>query len=220
MYKVILFDLDGTLTDPKLGITKCVEYSLAKLGISEPNLDMLEKFIGPPLQESFAKIYGFDIETTNRAIEYYRERFREKGMYENEVYSGISSLLASLKNQEKIVVVATSKPTVFAEKILQHFCLDQYFDLIVGSNLDGTRTSKTDVIQYILEEYPEFEKHQFLMIGDREHDIIGANNTRIDSIAVTYGYGTFAELEVVKPTCIVKDVEELREKLTFECISG
>ena len=141
-YKVILFDLDGTLTDPKVGITTCVQYALEKMGIIESDLDKLESFIGPPLQESFAKAYSFDEEKTKLAIQYYRERFKKKGMFENDLYSGIPQFLADLKNQQKILVVATSKPTVFSEEILQHFNIDKYFDLIVGSNLDGTRASR------------------------------------------------------------------------------
>ncbi len=220
LYNFILFDLDGTLTDPKLGITKCVQYALAKMGMIEQDLDKLEPFIGPPLQESFAKLYGFDEKETTTAINFYRERFRVEGMFENEVYSGVPELLASLREQKKTLIVATSKPTVFAEKILQHFQLDQYFDLVVGSHLDGTRTSKTEIIQYILDEYSQYEKQQFVMIGDREHDLIGANNTGIDSIGVAYGYGSLYELELVKPTCIVKDVQELQEKLLSKLISG
>jgi len=208
-HKIILFDLDGTLSDPKVGITKSVQYALQKMGIDEPNLDKLDCFIGPPLQESFAEYYGFNENQTKEAIEFYRERFKEKGMYENVLYEGIPYLLNSLKEHQFTLVVATSKPTIFSEKILNYFKIDQYFDLVVGSNLDGTRSSKTEIIQYILDEYKDLMKDEFIMIGDRKHDIIGAENTGIDSIGVTYGYGSLDELIHSNPTYIVNNVEEL-----------
>ncbi|MGD8191898.1 HAD family hydrolase [Brevibacillus ginsengisoli] len=212
-YKVVLFDLDGTLTDPKIGITKSVQYALEKMGIVESDLDKLEPFIGPPLHESFAEFYSFDEEQTKLAIEFYRERYKDKGMFENVLYQGIPQLLEELKKQQKVLIVATSKLTVFSEKILQHFNIDQYFDLIVGSNLDGTRASKTEIIQHILNEMKDYERQDFIMIGDRKYDIIGANNTGIDSIGVTYGYGSMDELRQLNPTCIVHAVEELKTKL-------
>jgi phosphoglycolate phosphatase len=212
-YKIILFDLDGTLSDPKVGITKSVQYALQKMNIIEPDIDKLECFIGPPLQVSFAEYYNFDEERTQEAIDLYRERFKEKGMFENELYSNISLLLKSLKDQGFTLVVATSKPTVFAEQILKYFNIDQYFELIVGSNLDGTRGSKTEIIQYILDKYIEHKSGDFIMIGDRKHDIIGATNTGIDSIGVTYGYGSFEEISHSNPTYIVKSVDQLKEIL-------
>ncbi|WP_028402227.1 HAD family hydrolase [Ectobacillus panaciterrae] len=212
-YKVILFDLDGTLSDSKMGITKSVQYALQKMGIDEPNIDKLECFIGPPLQVSFAEYYDFDEEKVQKAIDFYRERFKEKGMFENELYSNIPLLLKSLKEQQYTLVVATSKPTVFSEQILKYFHIDQYFELVVGSNLDGTRTAKTEIIQYILDKYNEYSLGDFIMIGDRKHDIIGANNTGIDSIGVTYGYGSFEELSDSHPTHIVNSIEEIKDIL-------
>lgn len=212
-YKVILFDLDGTLSDPKVGITKSVQYALNRMGIDEPDIDKLECFIGPPLQDSFAEHYNFDETCTQKAIDLYRERFKEKGMFENELYSNIPLLLKSLKEQGYTLIVATSKPTVFAEQILKYFKIEQYFQLIVGSNLDGTRTSKTEIIQYILDKYNEHKLSEFIMIGDRKHDIIGASNTGIDSIGVTYGYGSFEELSHSNPTHIVRSVNQLKDSL-------
>lgn len=209
MKKVILFDLDGTLSDPKVGITKSVQYALQKMNITEPELDKLECFIGPPLQDSFKEFYGLNEEEAKLAIEFYRERFKEKGMFENELYPGIPELLRSLKGLT--LVVATSKPTVFSEQILDFFDIHQYFDLVVGSNLDGTRSSKTEIIQYILDRYSDHKSEDFIMIGDRKHDIIGANNTGIYSIGVTYGYGSRQELEDVNATYIVDRVSELIE---------
>jgi phosphoglycolate phosphatase len=151
-YKFILFDLDGTLTDPKVGITKSVQYALSKYDIKVEKLENLEVFIGPPLGESFKEFYSFTDDEARQAIEYYREYFGEKGIFENEVYPQIPILLKELKKKDKVLIVATSKPTVFAKRILEHFNLGNYFDLVAGSNLDGTRTSKAEVIQYILFE--------------------------------------------------------------------
>ncbi|WP_046173598.1 HAD family hydrolase [Domibacillus indicus] len=218
-YKVILFDLDGTLSDPKAGITKSVQYALQKMNIVEPDIDKLECFIGPPLHVSFAEYYNFDEENTQKAIALFRERFKEKGMFENVLYPNIALLLKSLKEQQFTLVVATSKPTVFAEQILKYFNIDQYFEHIVGSNLDGTRASKTEIIQYILDKYKEHTLDDFVMIGDRKHDIIGANNIGIHSIGVTYGYGSFEELNDSNPAHIVRSVSQLKDILmgNLEC---
>ncbi|UOY92383.1 HAD family hydrolase [Ectobacillus sp. JY-23] len=208
-YKIILFDLDGTLSDPKIGITKSVQFALEKMEILEPDLNNLDCFIGPPLQESFAMYYGFNTEDVKQAIDFYRERFKEKGMFENALYADIPSLLDMLKKQGYILIVATSKPTIFAEKILEYFKIDCYFDLVVGSNLDGTRSSKTEIIQYIIDTYHGYKRSDFIMIGDRKHDIIGANNTGVDSIAVTYGYGSLEELHASNSTYIVNNVKDI-----------
>ncbi|WP_456278384.1 HAD family hydrolase [Bacillus sp. AK128] len=213
-YKVLLFDLDGTLTDPKEGITKSVQYALAEMGIEEDNLANLECFIGPPLQVSFKEFYSMNEEEISSAISYYRERFKIEGLYENTLYNGIPSLLETLKNQGYQLVVATSKPTVFSEEILKFFQIDHFFDLNIGSHLDGTRSSKAEIIQYILEQFPHFEKADFVMIGDRKHDLIGANTIGIDSIGVTYGYGHMDELKNERPTHIVNSVVELSTLLT------
>mgnify|MGYP005827765505 FL=1 len=212
-YKIILFDLDGTLSDPKEGITKSVQYALENLDVEVPEVQELECFIGPPLQVSFAEYYDFDEGKTQRAIDFYRERFKEKGMFENKLYSNIPSLLETLKEKGFTLVVATSKPTVFAEQIVKHFNIEQFFALIAGSNLDGTRTSKTEIIQYILDIYQGYEPANFMMIGDRKHDIIGAHNTGIDSIGVTYGYGSFEEISQSDPTYIVKSVDGIKDVL-------
>lgn len=219
-YQVILFDLDGTLTDPKAGITRCVQYALENMGIIEPDLDQLEGFIGPPLQESFSTMYAFDAEQTSQAVAYYRERFQATGMYENELYPLIPELLAELKERGKVLAVATSKPTVFSEKILQHFHLDAYFDVVVGSNLDGTRSAKAEIIQTILDQYPEYDNQHFVMIGDRKHDLIGANRTGIDAIGVTYGYGSIEELRSENPAHIVHSVEQLMHLLAEAAPKG
>lgn len=206
-YSNLLFDLDGTLTDPKIGITKSVQYALNKCNIFEDNLNKLEPFIGPPLIQSFMDMYSFSQAEAKTAVEYYREYFSNVGIYENELYEGIVDLL-KLVRQDRILIVATSKPTVFAEKILNHFKISKYFDFVYGSNLDGTMSDKTEIINYLISER-NLVKDKTIMIGDRKHDIIGAHNNKIASIGVGYGYGNEKELKDIKPTHHVKTVKEL-----------
>lgn len=208
-YKHILFDLDGTLTDPKIGITKSVQYALQKKGFEVDDLDSLNCFIGPPLHESFAKYYSMSVDEAQQAVEYYRERFREIGIFENKVISGIPEVLTKLKNNNKRLYVATSKPTIFAKKILEHFELDGYFELIIGSELDGTRSNKKDVIRYIQEKQQVDDLKTMVMVGDREHDIFGAHAMKIDSIGVLFGYGSEQELKEAGATYIVDSPNEL-----------
>lgn len=172
-YKYILFDLDGTLTDPKEGITKCVQYALSHFDIHVDDLDTLTPFIGPPLDESFIKFYGLSKEDANKAVTLYRERFRKSGMLENKVISGIPEVLSNLRDHGMTLHVATSKPTVFASEILKNFNLDHYFESIVGSNLDGTRSAKKEIIDFIMQQQ-NLNSQEVVMIGDRMHDIIGA----------------------------------------------
>lgn len=208
-YEVVLFDLDGTLTDSKIGITKSVQYALSKFNIREDNLDNLESFIGPPLSESFQKHYGFETNQAQDAVDFYREYFSTSGMYENAVYPGIPDLLADLKSKRKELIVATSKPTVFANQILNAFNLYQYFTTVVGSHLDGTRTSKTEIIAHALSTLGKSKNNSAVMIGDREHDVVGAQGNAIDSIAVTYGYGSLLELQRANPTHLAHAVEDI-----------
>ena len=213
MKKYILFDLDGTITDPMLGITKSVKYALNKFDIEVENLNDLCKFIGPPLKDSFMNFYGFNEEDALKAITFYREYFSVTGLYENVVYENFEDILIALKEQNKSLIIATSKPTVFAEKILEHFNLKKYFDFIAGSNLDNTRTKKADVISYALEQQGLTETSEIIMIGDREHDVIGAKALGIESIGVLHGYGSYEELSNSGANYIVKDVKELKSLL-------
>lgn len=212
MYKYILFDLDGTLTNSKEGITKSVQYSLNKFGISVQNLDSLEKFIGPPLKDSFMEYYNFDDVKAEEAVKYYREYFSKKGLFENEVYPNIESMLTRLKEIGLHLIVATSKPTVFSEKILVHFNLIKFFDAVVGSTLDGSRSKKADVIKFALEEN-KIKASEALMIGDREHDILGAKDNNLACIGVTYGFGSYNELQKAGANYIVNTVDEIAEKI-------
>lgn len=209
-YKYILFDLDGTLTDPKVGITGSVAYALEAFGIHVENHDDLCCFIGPPLIDSFMDFYGMDEDTANAAIAKYRERFGVVGLFENEVYSGIPELLQRLKDDGKTLIIATSKPAVFSQRILDHFDLAKYFTFLSGSELDGRRNDKAEVIAYALEQTGITNLSDVIMIGDRKHDIIGARKNGIPAIGVLYGYGDRAEHEAAGADYIVETVEELK----------
>ena len=212
-YKYVLFDLDGTLTESKEGITRSVQYALRKCNIVVENLDSLEKFIGPSLKDSFMQYCDFSEEQALKSLGYYREYFESKGMFQNRVYGNIERLLERLKKLDLHLVVATSKPMVFARKILKYFNLYSYFDDVIGSNLDGTRCKKGEVIQFIMDKYKIEDNRQVVMVGDRRHDAIGAAENGIDCIGVTYGYGSAEELENARATYIVHDVEELFQKI-------
>ena len=214
MYQYILFDLDGTLTDSKIGITSCVQYALHKLGIEEPDLDELEPFIGPPLTDSFREFYGFDDETVQQAVIYYRERFSTVGLFENDIYPGIAQMLERLKKAGRRLAVASSKPTVFVKQILEHFEILSYFDVIVGSELDGTRAKKEEVVEEALRQLLcDGNGHDIVMVGDRKFDVEGAKAYGIDSIGVAYGYAACGELEEAGADVIVETVEELEKAL-------
>ncbi|HBM79608.1 MAG TPA: phosphoglycolate phosphatase [Clostridiaceae bacterium] len=213
LYDIVLFDLDGTLTDSKIGITKSVQYALSKFGIIEDNLDNLKPFIGPPLADSFMEFYNFTLGEAKQAIEYYREYYKDKGMFENKTYDGIDDLLESLKKAGRNLTVATSKPTFFSEKILKHFNIDGYFEFIVGSELDGRRASKADVIEYAISQLHCTRKEKIVMVGDRKHDVLGAKANGIDCIAVLYGYGSSAELKEAGPKYTIDTVQNLKKLL-------
>lgn len=215
MYNYILFDLDGTLTDPKEGITKSVQYALADFGIDEPNLDKLEPFIGPPLKESFMEFYGFTNEDALRAVDKYRERFVVTGIFENEIYDGIADLLEELQEKGFKISIASSKPTVLVERILDYFDIAKYFDYVVGSEMDGRRTKKEEVVEEALRQMvPEgVDRKQVAMIGDRKFDVEGAKAFGLTSIAVSYGYAPNGELEAAGAEFIVDTVQELRQLL-------
>lgn len=191
----VLFDLDGTLTDPKPGITRCCAYALERMGAGIIDPDSLAWCIGPPLRGSFAQILETeDPETIERAVAFYRERFADIGLFENEVYAGIPEVLSALRESGADLYVATSKPEVFSIRIIEHFGLDRYFSGLVGSELDGTRDAKADVIAHLLKKY-EVDPREALMVGDRKHDVIGASAHGIPCVGALYGYGLPGELE-------------------------
>ena len=207
----ILLDLDGTVTDPKAGITKSVQYSLKPFGINVENPDELVTFIGPPLRESYKKYYGFSDDETEIAVAKYREYYSEHGIFENALYPGMSELLSSLRRHGKTLLLATSKPTFYAKQILEHFEIAQYFGFIAGSEMDGERSLKKEIIEYAIENMQITELSEAVMIGDRDLDIIGAAANGIDSIGVLYGYGSKNELSGA--TYIAKDITKLSELL-------
>lgn len=192
-YTAVLFDLDGTLTDPEEGITRSFRYALHRFGIEEPDSVKLRQVIGPPLLESFIKLYGFSQIDALLAIEAYREYFSEKGIYENRIYPEIEEALKLLQHNGMKLIVATSKPAVFAKRILEHFGISQYFTFVAGSELDGTRTGKAEVIQWALSQTDERPENA-VMVGDRMHDMIGAVKTGVHPVGVLYGYGSREEL--------------------------
>ena len=211
MKKYILFDLDGTISDPKLGITKAVQYSLRSFGIEVADIDKLTPFIGPPLRDSYKKFYGFDDSGAEMAVAKYREYFSETGIFENTLYNEIPELLESLTAAGKTLVIATSKPTVYAARILEHFKINNYFSFVSGSELDGRRSKKDEVIAFAMENCGITSADSAIMIGDREHDIVGAKKCAMESIGVLYGYGDYAELSGAGATYIAESVEKLSE---------
>ena len=216
--RYILFDLDGTITDSSKGITQSVQHALKKLGIEENDQAMLRRFIGPPLDESFEKFYGFDKEKALKAVDYYRERYSDKGIYENVLFDGIADMLEGLKSDGYIIALATCKPEIYVPRILE------YFDVAVGSELEGgERRHKNQVIDEVFVRLAAAgladagnlseTKSQSIMIGDRKDDILGAKASGIDSMGVRYGFAEEQELEMAGADYIVETVEDIRKKL-------
>ncbi|MGN0584684.1 MAG: HAD-IA family hydrolase, partial [Ruminococcus sp.] len=187
-YKVLLFDLDGTLTDSEEGILNCVRYGLESCGFPVPEYEVLRSFIGPPLMVSYTEFCGLSRSDAERAILKYRERYSEKGIFENRLYEGIKELLSDLKNAGYKIALATSKPEVFALRILEHFGIAEYFDAAAGSTIGREDETKADMIRLAVKRLGlhEEDKPYVLMIGDRKHDIIGAHECGIDVAGVYY----------------------------------
>jgi len=211
-YKSIIFDLDGTLTDPKIGITTCVRHALLLAGIQEGDMGKLLPYIGPPLARSFREFHGLTPVQVEKAILDYRERFSTLGMYENEVYTGIPEMLRVLKEQGFFLALATSKLEIYAIDILKHFALDSFFDFIAGSLRDGSRSEKGDVIRHVIQS-TGFQLEETLMVGDTKYDIEGAKENNIASLAVAYGYGTWQDTLDAGPTYTCGTVSELKNLL-------
>lgn len=213
MFDLILFDLDGTLTDPKEGITNCVKYALEYFDINETDESILLKFIGPPLYDSFRELYGFSHDDANLAVEKYRERFSVTGLFENTVLDGAQDMLKELKSSGRKLALATSKPFVYAEKIIKKFGMFEYFDFVVGAELDGTRNYKDEVIAEVLKEANITDLSKVVMVGDRKQDIIGAKKCNIASIGVRCGYAEDNELEDAGADFIFENLFELTDFL-------
>ena len=212
-FDTVLFDLDGTLTDPAQGITNSVAYALAQFGIQVEDRHTLLPFIGPPLKESFMVFYGMDSAQAERAVEAYREYFRPKGIFENRVYPGVPEMLAALQKAGLRLCVASSKPQVFVEQILEHFDLARYFDAVCGSELDGRRTDKAQVVAEALHRCPG---ERPVMVGDRLHDVAGAHKNGLPCAGVLFGYGGREELAAAGAEYIAAGVPELTAWLLQE----
>ena len=210
---IILFDLDGTLTDSKEGIVNSVRYALRQMGAPIPSDEELQRFIGPPLVDSFKACCGFDADQAWEAVCRYREYFAEKGLMENAPYPGALGMLHELRAAGARMSIATSKPTLYAKRIARGFGFEACLDHIVGSNLDGSRVEKAEVIQCAMAYYPDVAPEGFVMVGDRKHDMLGAARWGVPAIGVLYGYGARDELEACRPQRLVESVADLRELL-------
>ena len=215
-YDLLLFDLDGTLTDSKLGIVNSVKYALEKLGLDALNDNDLVKFVGPPLRNSFKEFCGMDDAGAEDAVAKYREYYFDKGMFENLVYSGVADMLGELAKQGTTLAVATSKPEILAVQILKHFGLEHYFSLIVGSEMDGARSDKAEIITAVRDVLDKDRNKRVVMIGDRKHDILGAKACDVDSVGVLWGYGGLEELQAAGADSIVSTPRELLKTLNHE----
>lgn len=210
----VLFDLDGTLTDPEQGISRCIRFALEQMQLPVPDKSRLRDWIGPPLKASFADWFtsiGSDADA-GQALELYRQRFADIGLFENTVYPGIERLLANLHRQGRQLLVATAKPTLYADRIIRHFKLDQYFVEVCGSELDGRNTNKVELLASIINKQ-KLGSEDCIMIGDRHYDIAAASYHRISSIGVLWGYGSHLELSRAGADCTVKNVAQLATTL-------
>ena len=204
-----LFDLDGTLVDSGIGITSGVQYALKHMGIEVEDRRQLYKFIGPPLREAFMEFFNLSETQAQEAVGYYREYYRATGLFENTVYPGIETVLDQLKSQGKIIALATSKPEGFAEQILEHYQLANYFDYIGGATFDGVRSEKLDVIRYVLQSLGNPTSDQVVMVGDRKFDVLAGNQLGLTTVGVLYGYGSQAELQAAKADYIIEQPIDL-----------
>ena len=211
-YAYCLFDLDGTLTDPGEGITRSVAYALSFFGIEVKDRTTLYPFIGPPLVDSFSTFYGFSPEQARQAVERYREYFSRQGIFENELYPGIKELLEDLKRHGVRILLASSKPELYARKILEHFQLLPFFDFVAAATMDDTRSKKTDVVRYALESCG-ISPDRAVMIGDRHYDIEGAKDNALESTGVLWGYGSREELSAAGATLLAESVPQLASLL-------
>lgn len=213
-YKYALFDLDGTLTDPAPGITNCIMYALRKFGITPPPREELYKFIGPPLLYSFKEYCGFSEKDAELAVAYYRERFSDVGLFENEIYPGIRELLSELCENGTKVVLATSKPDVYSKRILEHFDIDKYFYFLAANTLTESRPEKSDVIAYAIESCKIKVPTEAVMVGDRKYDILGGKMFGLVTVGTSYGFGGREELLSAGADGIADTVDELRMLIT------
>ena len=208
-YDLILFDLDGTLTNPESGLIKSFAYALSRMGIDCSDRASLGRFIGPPLYDEWQRVYGFSPEESGRALDYFHEYYEKDGWCDNVMYEGIPALLSGLRVAGKRIALATSKPEVFAKKILRLFGISQYFDFEAGAYSDRIRDKKWEVLAYALEQFPNIPKEKCVLIGDRKYDSEGARICGIDAIGVLWGHGTEAELSESGFTAVFRSPQDL-----------
>ncbi len=213
MKDIIFLDLDGTITDSGDGIKNSAAYALNKFGIDVQDKNELNKFIGPPLVGSFRDLYGMSKEKADLAVVYYREYYAVKGIFENSLYDGIVDMLEALTKANKTIVLATSKPEIYANQILKYFNIYDYFTHVCGAEMDHRRTDKHEVIEYAIQTAEVTDRSRIIMVGDRHYDIYGAKKSHIDSIGVTFGYGSEKELTEAGADFIVNDAKELAKLL-------
>ena len=210
-FDTLLFDLDGTLTDSSEGIVRCLEYALERMGFDIP--EDKNKFLGPPLYRSFAEFCGMNEEQVNEAVRIFRERYSTVGLFENRVYEGVPEMLKRLRDGGKRIMVATSKPEVYAVRIFDRFGLSQFFEIVGGANINGTRNDKDEVIEYVLEKAGISDRSSVLMIGDRRQDVIGAHKTGLKCMGILWGFGSIEELTEAGADFIAETPEKAADML-------
>ena len=210
-FDTLLFDLDGTLTDSTEGIVRCLEYALERMGFDIP--EDKNKFLGPPLYCSFAEFCGMNEEQVNEAVRIFRERYSTVGLFENRVYEGVPEMLKRLRDGGKRIMVATSKPEVYAVRIFDRFGLSQFFEIVGGANINGTRNDKDEVIEYVLEKAGISDRSSVLMIGDRRQDVIGAHKTGLKCMGILWGFGSIEELTEAGADFIAETPEKAADML-------
>ena len=210
-FDTLLFDLDGTLTDSTEGIVRCLEYALERMGFDIP--EDKNKFLGPPLYRSFAEFCGMNEEQVNEAVRIFRERYSTVGLFENRVYEGVPEMLKRLRDGGKRIMVATSKPEVYAVRIFDRFGLSQFFERVGGANINGTRNDKDEVIEYVLEKAGISDRSSVLMIGDRRQDVIGAHKTGLKCMGILWGFGSIEELTEAGADFIAETPEKAADML-------
>jgi phosphoglycolate phosphatase len=210
-FDTLLFDLDGTLTDSTEGILNCLIYAIERMGFEVPEDTNI--FLGPPIRQSFAEFLGMNGEQVDEAVRIFRERYSDTGLFENRVYDGIPGMLERLKSGGKRLMVATSKPQVYAVRIFERFGLAQYFEIVGGAELDGSRDYKDEVIEYVLAKAGITDRSTVLMIGDRRQDVLGAHKTDIECMGILWGYGSVEELTQTGADYIARTPQEAADML-------
>ena len=210
-FDTLLFDLDGTLTDSTEGILNCLIYAIERMGFEVPEDTNI--FLGPPIRQSFAEFLGMNGEQVDEAVRIFRERYSDTGLFENRVYDSIPGMLERLKSGGKRLMVATSKPQVYAVRIFERFGLAQYFEIVGGAELDGSRDYKDEVIEYVLAKAGITDRSTVLMIGDRRQDVLGAHKTDIECMGILWGYGSVEELTQAGADYIARTPQEAADML-------